>query len=473
MLGGKYELLDQLGAGSMGVVYRAKHQTLKKYVAVKVLHPDSNQTAKAVARFEAEARAASRFEHANSVSVLDFGREESDGLLYIVMEHIDGRDLRQVVMSEGPLDERRACRLMAQVMAALAAAHDQGIVHRDMKPGNIMVTKRISDGGAEEEFIKICDFGIAKLLPRNDETHDNEPLTLKGAFFGTPAYMSPEQARGDASDARTDIYACGLILWMLLAGQRPFHGDNAMSVAMQQIHDPLPSLDDFRNDVSRGVMKLIRKATEKKCDARFKSAREMYQVLQAYASEKDGEQKAAAMVEQLLSYDGLRTEAEDGVLVGKKVMPPIVIATLSLVLGLVFATVVISSREDKESTLTPLVSPKVPSVVVSNDFVGPPIPEKVYLTIEGVAEGTEVYSMGQLMGVAPGQIAMIKDSAPVILVFKNEEYVTTSTKIVLEHDRMIRLSMKQKLRAPAPIKIKPPVKRRTIPRRDRLENPFE
>lgn len=473
VLGAKYELLNQLGAGSMGAVYRAKHLTLKKLVAVKILHPDSMQTAKAVARFEAEARAASRFEHANSVSVLDFGREESDGLLYIVMEYVEGRDLRQVVLADGPLEEHRACRLMAQVMGALAAAHDQGIVHRDMKPGNIMVSTRMSDRGVEEEFIKICDFGIAKLMPRNDETQNQEPLTLKGSFFGTPAYMSPEQAKGEPSDARADVYACGLILWMLLAGQRPFHGDNPMSVAMKQINEPLPTLRDFRDDISRGVTEAIRKATQKNPDARFNSAREMVQVLQAYASEDVDDVQAAAMVEQLLSIDALPTHAEDGVLSGKKVMPPVMMAVLSLVLGLVFATVLIRSRTENQEgpSATALNVSSLPPAPV--EFMGPPIPKKIYLIIDGVSEGTEVYSMGQLMGVAPGKIVMIKDAEPVSLVFKHEDFVSTSTMITINRDRSLRIEMKAKQKVNSLSKPPQRRKQRQIRRRDQLENPFE
>jgi serine/threonine protein kinase len=468
VLGRKYELLSLLGAGSMGAVYRARHQTLKKDVAVKVLHSNVERSAKAIARFESEARAASRFEHANSVHILDFGQDEVGGLFYIVMEYLDGQDLRKLVLAEGPLDEKRACRIMAQVCAALAAAHDQGIIHRDMKPGNIMVINRIGDHGVKEEFVKICDFGIAKLSPRSDESISKEPLTLKGSFFGTPAYMSPEQAKGEPSDARSDVYACGLILWMLLAGERPFSGDTPMSVAMKQINEPLPSMDLFRTNLSLGVKELIRKATHKNPGLRFKSAREMCQVLQTYASESVSEVKAAAMMENLLSSDSLKTAVDDNPISATKLVSPVLVAATSLALGLVLAFFVISKVSSKDTDPVQNVAVLAPAPVT--EFMGPPIPEKVYVTIEGVAEGTEVYSLGQLMGVAPGQIELVKDQQPIILVLKNDGYVTTSTKIMPTAGQTIVLTMKPKLRKLVPPKT---IKRNKLRDRDQLENPFE
>ena len=471
LLGGKYELLTRLGAGSMGAVYRARHLTLKKDVAVKVLHSEIERSPKATARFESEARAASRFEHANSVNVLDFGQEPDDGLFYIVMELIDGQDLGKLVLEQGFFEEKRACRIMAQVCAALAAAHDKGIIHRDMKPGNIMVTTRINDQGIEEEFVKICDFGIAKLSPRSDESMSKEPLTLKGTFFGTPAYMSPEQARGEPSDARSDVYSCGLILWMLLTGQRPFWGDTPMSVAMKQVSDPLPSLDLYRTDLSMGVKELIRKATEKNPAHRFNTAREMFQVLQAYSSESMSDVQAAAMVEHLLSSDSLRTSADDEVVGANRVMPPVFLAATCLFLGLVFAYVVISTVPDESEVSRALTGPVTPQAPARTaEFMGPPIPDKIFITIEGVSEGTEVYSLGQLMGVAPGQIELVKDSQPTILVLKNDGYVTTSTKVIPQEDQLIRLQMKLRLPPKNPNRVLGPRKLRP---RDVLEDPFK
>ncbi|MEE2901010.1 MAG: serine/threonine-protein kinase [Myxococcota bacterium] len=466
ILNEKYELLSCLGSGSMGAVYRARHLTLKKFVAVKVLHSDIERSTTGIARFEAEARAAGRFEHANSVSVIDFGRE-SDGLYFIVMEYIEGQDLRQLVFSEGVMTEQRACRLMSQVCAALAAAHDNGIVHRDMKPGNIMVTSRRNDQGEYEEFVKICDFGIAKLLPRADDSFGQEPMTLKGSFFGTPAYMSPEQARGEPSDARSDVYACGLILWMLLTGQRPFVGENAMSVAMKQISEPLPDISTYRSDISEGVRKIIQRATDKLPERRFSNGRAMYQMLLPYSSGKTEHINAAAMMENLLSSESLRTSADElNEVPGNVAIRPLLLPAMCLILGLVVAFFVFDATNDGDESSAISINES------SAEIMGPPIPPKILITINGVPEGTEVFHLGQLVGVAPGQIQLLRNNEPALLVLRAEGHVSTSTAVVPQSSQTLLLTMKSKMKTVPSNKEKPKPKR---PRRsrDRLEDPFE
>ena len=198
VVNGKFRIEALLGQGGMGKVYRAKHLTLDRPVVLKMLHPDFSTDPQVVARFQREARAASRLDHPNSIAVLDFGAAE-DGTLFMAMEFLSGRDLARIIADEFPLAEARIVRIGAQILSALAEAHVQGIVHRDLKPENVMVEPR----RGEADFVKVLDFGIAKITAPGA----NEPkLTQAGLVCGTPEYMSPEQARGADIDSRSDLY---------------------------------------------------------------------------------------------------------------------------------------------------------------------------------------------------------------------------------------------------------------------------
>jgi serine/threonine protein kinase len=232
-LPGGYVILDLVGIGGMGRVYRAEQTNLGRTVAVKVIHPHLVGEENAAARFITEARAASRLNHPNSVAVIDFGKME-DGQLYLVMEFLRGKDLARVQYEEGPLAFRRIVGILRQVLAALSEAHHLGIIHRDLKPENIIL-EQIRTGG---DFVKVVDFGLAKM--RVEAVQPN--ITSPGIVCGTPEYMSPEQGRGDPLDARSDLYAVGVILYQLLTGNLPFEAESPTQVVLMHIteqpHDP-------------------------------------------------------------------------------------------------------------------------------------------------------------------------------------------------------------------------------------------
>jgi serine/threonine-protein kinase len=227
-LAGGYTLLELVGVGGMGRVYRAEQQALGRTVAVKIIHNHLLGDENSSARFITEARAASQLNHPNSVGVIDFGRTD-DGLLYLVMEFLRGRDMGRVLNEVGLPSLRRTIDIIRQVLAALGEAHERGIIHRDLKPENI-VLESMRGGG---DFVKVVDFGLAKVRVGG-------PVTLPGIVCGTPDYMAPEQGRGDAIDARADLYSVGVILFLLLTGRLPFEGDSPTQVVLMHLTMPPP-----------------------------------------------------------------------------------------------------------------------------------------------------------------------------------------------------------------------------------------
>ncbi len=229
-LPGGYLILELVGIGGMGRVYRAEQTALGRTVAVKIIHPHLVGEENAAARFITESRAASRLNHPNSVGIIDFGKSP-DGQLYLVMEFLRGKDLARVSYDEGPLPFRRIVDVLRQTLAALAEAHNENIIHRDLKPENIIL-EPVRSGG---DFVKVVDFGLAKIR----DTAPNQPsITSPGIVCGTPEYMSPEQARGDPLDARSDLYAVGVLLYQLLTGRLPFEADSPTQVVLAHLTRP-------------------------------------------------------------------------------------------------------------------------------------------------------------------------------------------------------------------------------------------
>lgn len=282
VLAGKLELQRVLGSGAMGVVYRARHQALDKTVAIKVLRAEGKGDPSRARRFKAEARAASRLDHPNSVQILDFGEDGPDGLLYIAMEFLEGEDLQSLLKRETRLSAERTGKIMIQVLGALAAAHEHGVIHRDMKPGNIMLIRRVDDDGEDTDFVKVCDFGLAKILDTGLEDASGAPLTKQGAIFGTPAYMSPEQARGEKLDARSDLYSCGVILYKMLTGEGPFNSDTAWGLLMKHMNEAPPPMRSLVPGIPEPLCAIVDKALAKRREDRWQTAQEMRSALKAF-----------------------------------------------------------------------------------------------------------------------------------------------------------------------------------------------
>ena len=283
-MAGKYLIDGFLGAGAMGRVYRATQRPLDKLVAVKLLHANLGADQGTLQRFLREAKAASRFDHPNSVAVFDFGIEP-DGTAYIVMEYLRGESLDDLIQREGTLSAPRCVAIMSQVLAALSEAHDAGIVHRDMKPENIMLVSR---GGEDVvgETVKVADFGIAKMLDDPGDPKAAAKLTATGITPGSPAYMSPEQAQAKAVDGRSDLYQCGVILYEMITGEIPFIADNAIGVIMMHITEPAPSARLRNPHCPEALDAVIAKAMAKDPERRFSNARAMRQALKLIAPDQ-------------------------------------------------------------------------------------------------------------------------------------------------------------------------------------------
>jgi serine/threonine-protein kinase len=252
VIAGKYRLDSSIGSGSTASVFRAMHLDLKRDVAVKVLHQQKLGQMQFVKRFKGEALSASKLEHPNVARVIDFG-QEPDGLLYLVMELLAGRSLEAVLAAEGRLPPRTALTFAIQACSALAFAHDVGIVHRDVKPENIMIVGHRDDDGNPCDLAKVCDFGLAKL---GTPDADHEDLTSVGMLCGSPMYMSPEQTRGEMLDGRSDIYSLGVTLFETLTGAFPHEANDLAELFMKKLTQPprklsalLPDVDPLLEDV--------------------------------------------------------------------------------------------------------------------------------------------------------------------------------------------------------------------------------
>lgn len=273
ILGGRYELIEKIGAGGMAIVYKARCHLLNRYVAVKILRPELVEDENFVKRFKRESQAAASLSHPNIVNVYDVGQE--DGIYYIVMEYVCGKTLKDYVREKGKLDSREAIKIALQIAAALEHAHKNGIVHRDIKPQNILI--------GDDYTVKVADFGIARAVT-------STTITLAGSnVVGSVHYFSPEQARGGYTDAKSDIYSLGIVLYEMVTGTLPFEGDTAVSVAIKHIQEKVKPPGEINPGIYKSLQDIIQKAIEKQPERRYQSAGQMIEDLKRALEEPNGD----------------------------------------------------------------------------------------------------------------------------------------------------------------------------------------
>jgi hypothetical protein len=533
---GDYEIVETIGRGGFGTVFKAVHPLIDKVVAIKVLHPAYSAQPQMVSRFMAEARAVNRIQHRNIIDIFGFGTIEDD-LHYYVMEYLTGESLEAFVKRHAKLSLEITLGLLRPIARALHAAHDKGIAHRDLKTDNVFLAQD-HDGNVEP---RLLDFGIAKLFQSESVPGHS---TRDGMPMGTPGYMSPEQCLGQAVDHRTDIYAFGILAYRMLTGTLPFTGDSYMRVMLAQIHTPPPPLRDIVPDLPESVEQSVLAMLAKEPADRPQTMRAALQSLESAAlaagvslpaensriTLPGGRQRLTAtqMTPPVSGLDdlapvgggggggaaagiaattdagalrratpsrsgaGVRAQpisvtdmaAEKTPAVPRRRRPVLIGAVLALAAIAVVALRPWSPGDGETRTVASSAAVAVPEPPAPAPAVTPAItppapaaaPAFVAVTIEGPPEGTEVYGPAGLLGVAPGVVQLPRGDAEVMLTFKADGYRAATASVMPASATTLTVTLEPRATAPAAPSTKTGSggKRKRDPddRRNVLESPF-
>jgi hypothetical protein len=400
----KYRLTRQIGKGGMGVVYEAEHLTLGKRVAIKLMLEKYAQDGEATARFGREARAASRIGNPHIIDVIDTGTTP-DGRPFVVMELLNGMPLSNVIELSGSIPPWRAIQIMRQVLRAVGAAHAKGIIHRDLKPDNIFI---VNDGGDQHDFVKLLDFGISKVVDLDEQVAFTK-LTTTGVVMGTPLYMAPEQAMGHPIERYADIYACGVILFEMLAGRPPFEGQTYAVLVAKLLTQAPPLLSSLKPGLPNALVAAVHRALEKEPKDRFQSAE---QFLLALPGEK---------TPSLIELAGTLDSSSGQVAVpapttmkgrlGAKSKWPLFVLLAALVAGAGTVTF-IAMQKDGEPPPAPAAAPNVASaapratVTPVEENKPPPVVATGKLQIKSVPLGARVTIDDIDRGITPVEVTL-------------------------------------------------------------------
>ncbi|HEX2568874.1 MAG TPA: serine/threonine-protein kinase [Polyangia bacterium] len=446
---GRYLIEAKLGEGGMGVVYAARHAIIDKRVAMKVLKAEAQDDPTAGPRFIQEAKSASKVRHLNIVDITDFGMLV-DGSAYFVMEFLDGHTLGQA-LRKGPLAPARVIHIASQIARGLQAAHQNGVIHRDLKPDNIFLLSR--DGISD--FVKIVDFGIALLEERGAPASSGPRLTQVGMVLGTPEYMAPERATGKESDHRVDQYALGCIMYEMLTGDVPYRADDSSSTLHKHVFDPIVPLHKKRPDLRIPLVldALVVRAMAKNPTDRFSGMKELLEALERVAMEIPAEPEAgkegAGRTSARASTITTPTDALENFERSKPPLLRIILGTAAIVLVIggmaAFAMLRVSSVPAAPASPSPQREAAVRAVATTPvPPPAPPTPSTVQATLRSAPEGAEIYRDGTLVGHAPLLTSLPSRNTPVEFLFRLKGFQERPAKIVanqLGADRVVTITL--------------------------------
>jgi serine/threonine-protein kinase len=495
---GRYKILRKLGEGGMGVVYLAEHVFIEKKVAIKILSDDMSRKADLVARFMQEAKAASKIGHENIIDITDFGETASGGVFF-VMEFLDGADLSHYIREGGPMSIDRVRYIFNQICRALGAAHSKGIIHRDMKPENIYLITR--EGKAD--WVKVLDFGIAKISSLDE---GGSRLTRTGMIFGTPEYMSPEQARGDKPDHRVDVYAAGCILYEMLTGDVPFHAETFMGVLTKHMFEQPqpPSQRAPDQHISPELEEVVLKALAKDRDQRYQNMKDLALAFEgavggdatlAWGNEGSGVMNVPkGETSNLVRLGGATARKMPAANItgapitdGPKSRMPMILGLVALLAIGGGAAVVVLNKKPPPPTVTPnpvvqKVEPKPVEKPVEKPKPVEPVISKI--SLESTPSGADVFAGAEKLGVTPATLEYKPDTAPFEVSLRKKGFKEQKLKVSPDRSRdyVVELSAERKeshptakpTTKPAAVEAKPEAKPEVKPAgklRD-LKDPF-
>ncbi len=417
VLADKYQVLRVIGKGGMGIVYEAQHLVLGKHVAIKLMLEKYFEDGEAKTRFKREAIAASRIGNPHIIDVGDIG-ELPDGRLYVVMELLTGSPLSDMLERTGPMQPQRAISIMRQVLRAVGAAHAKGIIHRDLKPDNIFLI----DQGDSSDFVKLLDFGISKVLDP-DEQRALTKLTTTGVVMGTPLYMAPEQAMGLPAVAYADIYACGVILYEMLAGRTPFMG-NTYAVLVAQLLTAAPEpLQNVRPGLQASVVNAVHRALEKEPQRRFASA-------EMFAASLPGDRtvneiELAGTLDSGYAVAKMTTGAHQS---SKRRGTWLAIGA-ALILGVATAGILIATQTNANSDKVATDTPSPPTLAAKSTDPEPAVKHTGLLRLTSIPPRANVFIDGINRGLTPLEITLALGPHEMKVELEGHDPLVTTTVI--------------------------------------------
>lgn len=426
---GRFEVKELLGAGGMGSVYLAIQEPVGRRIALKVLNDELNRDSESVSRFRREAKAASLLKNPHTVTLYDFGQDE-DGLLFLAMELLEGETLSDRLKRVDRLEWQNVLEFARQITESLSEAHQAGIVHRDLKPDNIFITHN----GSQRERLKVLDFGIARLLKSVEGT---ESLTQKGIIFGTPGYMSPEQAKGIEVDSRADLYALGVILYELLSGSPPFTSESIVMLLSQHITEEPEPLHEREPSVPKPVSDLVMRLLEKEPDARAQSAQELLVEIESLMRPLPLTQPTPTT--ETSQTDTASQEAAPSRSSWAMILVIVVLAAIAVVGSVLFT----SSFQDQPQTPSE-GPPRLPTQPASTTPGSPEGQTAELVDIELAATPSEArfWLDGELLGTSPYTIQREQSDTPHRLVVKAPGHATIERVLRFDRSRAVELALR-------------------------------